>query len=284
MTNPIPYQETPAMLYSITEFEPLLRPLLFKPQIRSVCEIGAENGGFSEILWHHVEVGILSHTTIIEPEPKDKIIELCQDPRMILCEGPSLSALADLRSHDLYILDGDHNYHTVLNELRLIYASNRHAIVIAHDVGWPCGRRDQYYSPSCLPAHAVRPHSFDIAISPGQSGAAPHGMISAGAYATALEEGGKENGVLTAIEDFITERQGHTFFSIPIFHGLAVIHPADHPLGSWLYETMVPNPAWMQILRRLEDNRLRNWLGLIELGQRLAVVTQNMHRSNGEVP
>lgn len=72
---------------------------------------------------------------------------------------------------DLYLIDGDHNYYTVSNELCLIHGKTRaqHVVLLNDVVGW-CTRHDQYYDPTFIPAEHV---------------------------------GGHKQGVLTAVEDFL---------------------------------------------------------------------------------
>ena len=46
------------------------------------------------------------------------------------------------------IIDGDHNYYTVSEELRLIAERARTAplpLLLFHDVCWPHARRDDYF-------------------------------------------------------------------------------------------------------------------------------------------
>ena len=52
------------------------------------------------------------------------------------------------------ILDGDHNYYTLSEELRLIAeraSGARLPLLIFHDIGWPLARRDAYYAPERIP-------------------------------------------------------------------------------------------------------------------------------------
>ena len=57
---------------------------------------------------------------------------------------------------DAALVDGDHNWYTVYNELKMLAATARDAgaplpLLIMHDVCWPYGRRDLYYAPERIP-------------------------------------------------------------------------------------------------------------------------------------
>ena len=61
-----------------------------------------------------------------------------------------------LPAMDAALIDGDHNWYTVYNELKLLAATAREAdaalpVLVLHDVGWPYGRRDLYYAPEQIP-------------------------------------------------------------------------------------------------------------------------------------
>ena len=74
----------------------------------------------------------------------------------------------DLPPMDAALIDGDHNWYTVYNELRLLARgapgppARRCRVLILHDVGWPYGRRDLYYD-----ARARSPTEFRQPYAPG---------------------------------------------------------------------------------------------------------------------
>lgn len=275
MTSPPPIhvEETPAMLHSVAEFAPLLKPLFVSPHISSVCEVGAEQGTFTRVLTGYRRAGFLQRITVVDPVLTPSVKALAENG-VYLIETTSLAALPHLSAHDLYVLDGDHNHYTVLNELHLIHSTAPSAIVILHDVGWPCGRRDHYYDPTRLPPHAVHPHSFDLGVLPNRPGVGPMGMVSKGQYAVALEEGGPANGVSTAIEDFLSDHPDLHYLSLNFIHGLGIISPRDHPLTDTLRLKVMPSADCLEVFGRMEANRLRNWLALIETQRALGIQRQ----------
>ena len=77
------------------------------------------------------------------------------------------------------ILDGDHNYYTVSEELRLIAERARAArsrCCCCHDVGWPHGRRDDYFAPELIPADYRQPTVEWGGLHPGEPGHRREGM------------------------------------------------------------------------------------------------------------
>jgi len=85
-------------------------------------------------------------------------------------------ASPEFSGFDAYFLDGDHNYYTLSNELRLLEPKLRPGnLVLLHDVGLKWGREDSFYDPDTVP---------------------PEGLNS------------EKRGVLTAIEDFLREHGG----------------------------------------------------------------------------
>jgi hypothetical protein len=151
-------------------------------------------------------------------------------------------------------VDGDHNYHTVSEELRLVAAAAGDAppLLLFHDVCWPHGRRDDYFAPDRIPAGRRRPIAEGGGLHPDEPG------IRFGALpyrAAAAREGGPGNGVLTAVEDFVAERDGLRLAVVPAFFGLGVVWDRDAAWAGAVAEVLAPwegNP----LLARLESNRV----------------------------
>ncbi len=120
-----------------------------------------------------------------------------------------------------FVIDGDHNYETVSEELSLIDSvrAGRATIAFMHDVGWPCGRRDMYYVPERISSRrpAAAGHLSPFSMELGDSGLDYRIPV-------ALSSGGERNGVQTAIDDFIAGSSGKwCYFSVPLFYGLGVL-------------------------------------------------------------
>lgn len=139
-----------------------------------------------------------------------------------------VDAIPQIEPPDLALIDGDHNWHTVYSELTLLLAraSERGAtapVTILHDAGWPYARRDMYYAPQSIDLKHRHPYAYN-GILPGRSDLTELGLN--GQFANALHEGGPQNGVLTAIEDFVkSSSTPMTLHQLPFFNGLAILVP-----------------------------------------------------------
>ncbi len=263
----------PLLLHSLSALREVIFACLDISGARTVVEVGGEDGVFTRDLLAWVEkVG--GKLYCVDPQPSDKLVELCSGSEAAeLTIGRSPQALEDLEQADVYLLDGDHNYHTVKGELETIERNSQDGegmpLVFVHDVGWPCGRRDQYYSPESLPPEAVHPHAYDRGVIPESSGVVEGGFRGAGEFAVALEEGGEANGVLTAVEDFLEGHADLALARIPCVFGLGVVYRTSSPEGRSVGEFLRlydGNP----LLERLEANRLALYLRVLELQDDIA--------------
>ena len=75
-------------------------------------------------------------------------------------------------------------------------------LTFLHDIGWPFGRRDQYHDPDSIPQEHRHPHRL-AGIVPGQAELTDEPGLRLMVNAEA--EGTPRNGVLTGIEDFMSE-------------------------------------------------------------------------------
>ncbi|MGR6331185.1 class I SAM-dependent methyltransferase [Sphingomonas sp. XXL09] len=260
------------LIHSMSEFSTLILQALQVAGARNIVEIGAEYGGMSVDIAAYV--GARDGTLVsIDPAPKPEFRHwAAANPQVRHIADTSLSALPDLAEVDAWLIDGDHNWYTVHAELNAIAAicrrDGRPLLAFLHDVAWPSGRRDMYYAPDTIPAEFRHPYSFEGGALPGHSplvhGGGFRGM---GQFAWATHEGGPRNGVLTAIDDFRArahaDGHGYAFAVVPAVFGLGVLFTADAPWSDALADLLAPyhqNP----LLRRLEDNRLANYLKVLE--------------------
>lgn len=256
------------LIYSLAEFRELIFQCFRAAGVRTIIEVGAEHGTFTRelVAWAEENDG---HLYTVEPQPGPEVLALSESSeRVTLVQGRSPQALGELPPADAYLLDGDHNYYTVYNELKAVAeaagAAGKPYLVLMQDIGWPCGRRDFYYAPDALPPEAVHPYSFEKGVIIGSSQLVEGGFRSEGQFAWALEEGGPANGVFTALEDFLEEHPEAMFAHVPAVFGLAVVYPKDAPFAEQLSELLRPLDN-NDLLKRLEDNRLRLYLRLLEM-------------------
>ena len=109
-------------------------------------------------------------------------------------EALSLDVLPTLPPMDAALIDGDHNWYTVYNELRLLAEGARRGgaplpVIVMHDVLWPYGRRDLYYAPTQIPREFRQPHA-QKGMQPGRQGLLERGGLNPTMH-NALREGGR---------------------------------------------------------------------------------------------
>jgi hypothetical protein len=242
--------------HSLANLAEVAIPCLDAAAPQSVIEIGAYAGDVTGLLVDWAE-GSDTQIYSIDPDPQDTLVKLAErHPRVELVRRTSLEALPELPPADAVIVDGDHNYHTVSEELRLIdaraAAGETFPLILCHDVCWPHARRDSYFAPELIPEEHRQPTVEGGYVFPGESGLKEGGLIY---QWPATTEGGPGNGVLTAIEDFLEQRDGLKFALVPAFFGLGVIWEREAPYAAALEEILEPwdrNP----LLERLETNRV----------------------------
>jgi hypothetical protein len=265
-----------ALAASLVNLSGLLLPCLDAASARSVIEVGAFRGELTrELLGWASRTG--ARVRAIDPDPTRELQDLANGGvDLHLVTEPSLDALGRLPAADAVIIDGDHNYYTVLRELRLIRERGQPSsppLIALHDVCWPHARRDAYYAPERIPDEHRQPLVRDALLAPGVRGTATAGIRFPWAAAA---EGGPGNGVLTAVEDFLAESEGLRFALVPAFFGLGVIWPADAPWGSRLADFLEP---WDRspILERLEAIRVSYLVARFRLEHQEALLRSLLH-------
>jgi hypothetical protein len=221
---------------------------------KSVVEVGAYAGDLTRFLlgWAGSSG---ARVWAIDPSPQDELVALADEhPELELVQETSHQALRRMPRADAYVIDGDHNYYTVSEELRLIVQAAGDQplpLLMFHDVGWPHGRRDDYFAPERIPAEFRQPTVEGGGLFPGvadpQAGGLPYKFPAA-------REGGSRNGVLTAVEDFVSAQVGLRLAILPSFFGLGIVWHQDAPYAERLVALLEPldrNP----IIERLEANR-----------------------------
>jgi cephalosporin hydroxylase len=208
-----------------------IAPVLHAAGARRVVEIGALRGETTVRMLD--DLGPDAELHVIDPAPQFDPAEheRAFPGRYQFHRGLSLDVLPTLGPVDAALIDGDHNWYTVYNELRLLAeGARRHGtdlpVLILHDVGWPYGRRDLYYDPERIPAEFRQPYAR-AGINPGMKRLHPRKGLNP-TMCNAEEEGGPRNGVMTALEDFLAEhpRPVRTLV-IPIYFGLVIVTEED---------------------------------------------------------
>jgi hypothetical protein len=235
----------------------------------AVVEVGAYAGDLTALLLDWA-AGADARVWAVDPAPQPELVALAQRREDLeLVRAPSVEALQTIPPPDAAIIDGDHNYFTVSEELRLIAQRARDGplpLLLFHDVCWPHARRDDYHAPEAIPAEHRHPTVEGGGLFPGEPGVLPAGLPY---RFPAAREGGPRNGVLTAIEDFVAARDGLRLAVIPAFFGLGLVWEDGAPWAEELTEVVEP---WDRhpLLERLEANRVFHLASAAMTLQRLA--------------
>ncbi|MGH2963230.1 MAG: class I SAM-dependent methyltransferase [Solirubrobacterales bacterium] len=291
--------------HSLANLAEIMFPVLDAAEARSVVEIGSYEGDLTRDLLGWAEGvsardGDTVRVSAIEPAPQDELVELSErHPELELIRETSHEALRHIPLPDAVIVDGDHNYYTVHEELRLIDERSSGAdlpLLLFHDVGWPHGRRDAYYVPEEIPEEYRDGMVRGAHVFPGDPGLVPGGLPYRWA---AKREGGPRNGVLTAIEDFAEGREELRLALVPAFFGFGVLWRRDARWAGAVAEIVDPwdrNPLVARLeanrvfhlanehVRRVESMGLRERLGIQEgvlrmmLGSRAFAVGEQLSR------
>ncbi|SFS92790.1 class I SAM-dependent methyltransferase [Marininema halotolerans] len=215
-------------------YDRIIMPIISSYKSEKIVEIGADLGyNTSKILEYCKDSG--AQLTVIDPYPRFDEEELKEKhPYLSVKKTLSLNALGDIDDYDTILIDGDHNWYTVYHELKLIEQKSmkkgKFPLIFLHDTDWPYARRDMYYIPDSIPSKYR--HSYaKKGLVPGSLSLSDDSTINPW-FNHALYEGGKRNGVLTAVEDFLEETPLPFFFHKAYSNnGLGIIIPEDQPLN-----------------------------------------------------
>ena len=205
----------------------LIRPILEEINAKYIVEIGSDLGlNTKHILEYCLDNN--AHLTAIDPFPKFDIEEFKAEygDKFEIYTELSLNRLPLLKDYDTIIIDGDHNWYTVYNELKIIeesFKDKKFPLIFLHDIGWPYARRDLYYNPENIPQKHRQPYK-KLGIYPGKNSLLETGGLNSHLF-NAITENNPHNGILTALEDFIKESDLKLSFEhVNAFHGLGILY------------------------------------------------------------
>lgn len=210
----------------------VIEPALDALQPEAVVEIGSDEGGNTgNLLDFCRRTGAKLH--VIDPLPKYEVPDLQEDygEYLVFHEDLSLNALPSIDRFDAVLIDGDHNWHTVFNELKIIEQRCKgldlpFPLVMLHDVAWPYGRRDLYYAPETIPEEHRHPYERK-GMRLDTTELVARGGLNAELCNASLE-GEARSGVLTAVEDFQKQAgQELSLQVLPGLNGLGILFPPE---------------------------------------------------------
>jgi len=247
-------------------WESIINPVLSLTKPEIIVEIGSDSGHNTKNLLGFAQ----QHTAkvhVIDPLPKYNIADWKNQygEYLIFHQDLSLNALPKIDNIDLVLIDGDHNWYTVINELRLIEKNNRKnnrifPIILLHDINWPYGRRDLYYNPDTIPAGYRKPFERK-GIIPGQAALSNDGGLNTHLN-NSIYENDIQNGVLTAVEDFLEEsKEKLDFVKIPALFGIgilfSIIYKDQNPdFSNWINKINSLDPV-LPIIKTIELIRIQ---------------------------
>ena len=204
-----------------------MAPIVSACEPKRIFEIGALNGKNTKNIcatFSDAEVIVSDPVPAFDHEKLEREV-----PNLKFYKELSLNVIPVIGKFDVGIIDGDHNWYTVYNELKSIEISHSDdpdlfPVLFFHDIGWPYGRRDLYYNHATIPDEFVQPYAKK-GMDPDEKTLVEKGGLNR-QLDNAIEEGGERNGVLTAIEDFISESNiEFVFKKIPVYFGYGILIP-----------------------------------------------------------
>jgi len=261
-------------------------PIVELVQPRRILEIGAEFGwNTRHILAYCRAAGATAD--IVDPAPGPgfhEILAQYSDREYRYHPHKGVDVIPRIAAPDIALVDGDHNWHTVYTELTLIFDRATECklpapIIFLHDAAWPYARRDMYYDPDSINPEYRHPYAYN-GIIPGRSELTEQGLN--GHLANALHEGGPQNGVLTAIEDFVNSSSSKIFlYQLPFFNGLAILVPKARQTAklSELIGSFFTADALTESLKALENYSMTIRVDIAQLQIQLTKRTDALARA-----
>ena len=242
-----------------------IRPILEAVDPAVIVEIGVSTGSNTRNILDFCGSGTVLHA--VDPEPQLNVDDWVgkYPGKLVFHRKHSLDVISDLPEFQVGLIDGDHNWYTVYNELIRISELHQNdpgkfPVLMFHDIAWPYARRDLYYAHRHIPDEFRQPFARK-GIPWGRSHLSEDGGMNR-QLDNATQEGGDRNGVLTAIEDFLQESPiDFDFVRIPAYFGLGILSTkaskaACRPLGEFL-DKLTGTDGLMTIITTLEEIRAK---------------------------
>jgi methyltransferase family protein len=239
----------------------IMLPIIEHVNAKYIVEIGSDRGtNTKNILDYCIKND--AKMVAIDPFPRFDVEKFKKDygNKFNIYEDLSLNILPSIENFDVIIVDGDHNWYTVYNELKIIeksFKEKKFPLVFLHDISWPYGRRDLYYNPDNIPEKYRNPFEKN-GVQRGSSFLVKNGFNKG--LNNAILDKTPKNGVLTAIEDFLRESPLElSFMYNNAFWGLGIIFHKNISK-----ETVNKYLNSMDLINDLEKERVDNQLKYTE--------------------
>lgn len=244
-------------VYIMNRFwDSIMRPIIETVNAEYIVEIGSDKGLNTKNILEYCEA-YDARMTAIDPVPQFNVDEFKSryGDRFEFFKDLSLNCLPVLDDYDVILIDGDHNWYTVYNELKIIedkFKGKKFPLVFFHDIGWPYGRRDLYYDPENIPEKFRQPYEIS-GIYLDQTELKENGGLNP-FLNNSIYENTPKNGVLTAVEDFVEESDLE--FSLEIinaFNGLGILFSKNDKIGNVVRKVI----KGAGLLDELEKDRMK---------------------------
>ena len=274
----------------------LIKPVFEAAEARNVLEIGAEYGLSTRVLMNYINA-VDGHLHCIDPSPLFEADDFRREygERLTFYGDLSLNVIGQLPQLDVAMVDGDHNWYTVFNELKALEVLHggdpmRQPIIFAHDIGWPYGRRDLYYDPTTIPEAFLQPYERKGML-PNKAHLVDEGGMNL-ELCNAVDEGGPKNGVLTGVEDYIAQSAlDFRFLNLPFYYGLGILvteqRLAANPALAAQISTLEQQLQGEELIRLAEHLRIVEGVVLQTLQRKLEASEQRvaeLEAQLGETP
>jgi glycosyltransferase involved in cell wall biosynthesis len=270
----------------------LIEPALKALGPKYILEIGSDFGeNTRNLLKFCSENDAVLHA--VDPFPQFDVSALEKEypDSLFFYQTLSLNAIDRIEKIDAALIDGDHNWYTLINELRLI-EHNCHRrninfpIIFTHDTGWPYARRDLYYNPESIPEAYRKPFKKQ-GLHPGSADLVEKGGINAHLF-NAIHENTFQNGILTAIEDFLKETSEKIIFKqVEGLNGLGILIPQkiyeqNHKLAA-LIDKLDLAPEIKNFIEQLEAIRIEEQIQKNNLRHKKKELAENLGQTKKEL-
>lgn len=260
-------------------YDDIIKPILEIENIKNIVEIGAKLGENTAKLISYVRKNG-GKVYSIDPCPDFPVEkwEKENNGSFIMLKDLSLNVIKDIKDADVFLIDGDHNWYTVYNELceiAKIYPPERFPLVMFHDIGWPYDRRDLYYSPETIPDEFRHPYEKK-AMRPDSDSLVESFTGINGSFFNAVEYGTPKNGVKTAVEDFVKNHSELKlkFYMLEALHGLGMIVNPELHTGAVEYFTS--SEALKKVVRLGENDRIKELINKNDLKHQINELTPHI--------
>jgi hypothetical protein len=216
---------------------------LHQIQARCLLEIGADEGENTKLLSMYCDA-FNAALTVIDTVLKPSLQQIISNSGKIkMIVGKSHDVLPTLdKPVDAVFLEGDLNHYTIYGDLAELkrLADRRNTpfpLIFVRSASWPYARRDMYYDPAGLPKDATHDHE--------KSGMTPWSsqlkeMMINYPFENAKYEGGPQNGVWTAVEDFVADSGlPLKLFSLLSNNGLGVMYLENSEAEQFINQNLI---------------------------------------------